>query len=172
MKGNRQKLRIIRYLIIAFFNSSKYLYVLNIHNSKHLKSSNAVLQKWIVCLGGENILLIKKHQFHNFQSMEANMARKTWLLKKLLEQLTPHKATFFSIKVINFNFHLKFKLVSLRWWDYKYSNNLFLQVHYYCKGWYHCFPLNWIITCISTAYGSGPHISSIYVCILCPQVYW
>ena len=33
------------YLIIAFFNSSKYLYVLNIHNSKHLKSSNAVLQK-------------------------------------------------------------------------------------------------------------------------------
>ena len=98
-------------------------------------------------LGGENILLIKKRQFHNFQSMEANMARKTRLLKKLLEQLTPHKATFFSIKVINFNFHLKFKLVSLRWWDYKYSNNLFLQVHYYCKGWYHCFPLNWIITC-------------------------
>ena len=39
-------------------------------------------------LGGENILLIKKRQFHNFQSMEANMARKTWLLKKLLEQLT------------------------------------------------------------------------------------
>ena len=61
MKGNKQKLQIIRYLIIAFFNSSKYLYVLNIHNSKHLKSSNAVLQKWIVCLGGENILLIKKY---------------------------------------------------------------------------------------------------------------
>ena len=135
MKGNKQKLRIIRYLIIAFFNSSKYLYVFNIHNSKHLKSSNAVLQKWTVSLGDENILLIKKCQVYNFQSMEANMARKTRLLKKLLEQLTPHKETkFFFIKVINFNFHLKFKLVLPVfnwWWDYKRSNNLFLQVQ--CK---------------------------------------
>ena len=45
MKGNKHKLQIFRHLIIAFFNSSKYLYVLNVHNSKHLKSSNAVLRK-------------------------------------------------------------------------------------------------------------------------------